>query len=208
VDYYYASGGVIAGFTSATFQDKDKVTVMLSAGIMQFQLGAIPLSSVAKVGISLNQSDVFTIIFDRQLCGEGVQLSWVNNIGGFDQFLFTHNAEREFSIETKQFDRQFGSWAQPNAFRPYAFDASTSGTTHYVKEIQPSGSIYSGWIPQTYQNWLNELYWSVDVVAIDGTKRERIPVTDTKSTIDKSRFEDALSFEVNYKKSSFKSINT
>lgn len=208
-NYFDLSGGFVVQDTSLVQPGVDKVNVHIDQALMLAALGATPLSQISRIDIALNQSETLRFVFVDESCTTGVQLNWLNNVGAVDQFLFTHNRERQLNVETSDYKKQFGRWnPTPTPGNYYTHNALDSGVTHYLKVIAEKGSIHSGWIDEQYQNWLNEIYQSVDVRAVIGSQYEKIPVTDTQATIDQNRFNDLLNFTVNYKKSNFKSITT
>lgn len=181
----------------------DKVNVQISPSDIDAAISPALIEDVARLEIFMNQSDPLKVQYIDEDCGEFHQLCWLNNLGAYDQFLFSHNREQESSITIQEYKKQFGAWSSTNLWN---MDSLTSGDTPYVKNIQPSGTLYSGWIPEQFQNWLNTIYESIDAILLETDKIEKIIVTDTKSSILKNRFEEIVNFQVNYKKSNFKSI--
>lgn len=207
--YFDSSNALLAVGTSGIQTGTDKVNVHIDEALMLTHLGGTPLSQVSRMYIAVNNSDSLQFIFKDAPCEEAIQLNWINNIGAVDQFLFTHNRQKQFTITSSEYKKQFGNWVDiPTPNNYYTHDALQSGVTHYLKVVAAKGSIHSGWIEEQYQHWLNEIYYSVDVRAVAGTEYERIPVTDTEAVLDKNRFKDILNFTVNYKKTNFKSITT
>lgn len=208
--YYFNSAGAVIGLgTSGVQIGTDKVNVHIDEALMASHVAPNSLDDVVRLDIALNQSEGLRFLFVDKGCGDEVQLNWLNNVGGIDQFLFTHNRERRLNTEIRGFKRQFGRWnPDPTPGNYYVHDPTKSGPTHYLKVTSPKGSIHSGWVPEVYQHWFAEIFQSVDVIAVNGSGVEKIPVTDTATTLDKNRFNETLNFTVRYKKSSFKSINT
>lgn len=208
--YYFNSAGAVIGIGTSNIQNPfDKINIHLDEALMTSHVAPNNFNDIARIDIALNQSEGLRFLFLEAGCGDPVQLNWLNNIGGVDQFLFTHNRQRRFKTEIREFKKQFGVWNDnPTPGNYYVHDPLQSGPTHYLKVTEPTGAIHSGWVTEEYQHWFSEIIQSVDVIAVEGSNSERIPVTDTKSTLDENRFMDTLNFTVNYKKSNFKSINT
>ena len=202
--YTYDADGINNGIlSSGMLATADRVNVQVTPAMIEAEIAPLTMADVARMDIYMNQSDPLHVIFIDEDCGEFHQLSWLNNMGAYDQMLFTHNRDQESAIQIQEYKKQFGNWTTSNTFE---HDPLKSGDTPYSKTIQPTGSIYSGWIAEAYQNWLSEIFDSVDAILLEGDQIERIIVTDTKATKDKHRFMDILNFQVNYKKSNFKSI--
>jgi len=205
--YFDLAGAYVTSGTSGVQTGTDKVNVCLDEALMLSHISPATLDQISRVDVYLNQSNRISFQFVDQECTQAVQLNWLNNIGAVDQFIFTHNREREFTSEISEYTKQFGQWQEtPSPGNYYTHNALTSGVTHYLKVISAAGSIHTGWINEANQNWLAEIFQSVEVHAVVGSESEKLPVTNTKSTLDQSRFEDLLNFTVNYKKSNFKSI--
>ena len=205
---YDVDDNAISIVTSGAITGNDKVDVMLTPAMLT--AGLVPgntLQDVVRLEVYMNQSEALRFTYVDEECGTFNQLNWRNNVGGFDQFLFTHNREDSSAISALEYKKQFGAWDTNNVFQ---FDDTSTGDTTYLKTVQPSGTLFSGWISEAYQNWLNEIYFSVDVLmySMNGSASvlEKITVTDTKATISQARFEDVLNFEVGFKKSTFKTI--
>lgn len=206
VAFYDMSGSIFHLFTSSTVPPSDKVNLYFTPDALNTMLTGTgsTLEDVSKVRLEMNASDPLYVVFIDGDCGEYNQLSWLNNLGTYDQFLFTHNREQEAAINAQEYKKQFGSWDNANAF---TYDHLTSGDTTYLKTIQPTGSLYSGYVSQETQNWLNEIYNSVDTLLHAESGFEKILVTNQSASKGKTRFDDILNFQVNYKKTNFKSIN-
>jgi hypothetical protein len=192
--------------TSGQLPGSDKVNFNLIPSEIEdeiFTEVGLLLTDISRMEVYMNQSQPLHIQYIDEDCGEFHQLNWLNNLGAYDQMLFTHNRESDSAVTALEYKKQFGAW---DTLNKYQYDDLSSGDTTYVKEIQETGSLFSGWIPEAYQNWLSQIYQSVEVQLLEPTTTERIVVTDTKSSKLTHRFEDALNFQVNFKKSNFKSI--
>jgi len=209
---YDAADNHIATFSGDIEDQPEKIDIFIDLNLPYFteELEPQTPADVARLEMTLDSSEILHVLFVDEECGEFHQLSWINNIGTYDQFLFSHNRDTESAISMQEYKKQFGQWNSSNQFE---YDSLTSGDTTYVKTNQPTGTIYSGWISEAYQNWLNNIYFSIDTWLYsakgDNTPTlEKITVTDTKAVNDKERFTDILNFQVNYKKTNFKSITS
>jgi hypothetical protein len=191
-------------YDSAQISGADKVNVEITPSILSSALPiGVTLEDVLRLEIYMNQSEALYVEYITEECGEFNQINWMNNIGSYDQFLFTHNRDAESAITMLDYKKQFGAWNTGNEF---VYDALNSGDTVYLKKMQPSGVLYSGWISDQYRNWLNQIFYSVDHIVYNSEGVERIVVTDSKARETDSRFEDLVNIEVSYKKSNYKSI--
>ena len=202
--YCYAENGDLLGIVNDTsIQGMQRVDVCITPDAIQNEIAPASIDDVARMEVYMNQSEPLFVTFVPNECTEFNQVNWLNNLGTYDQFLFGHNHEQESAITMLEYKKQFGSWGTSNEFN---YDSLTSGDTTYTKTIQPTGTLYTGWISEVYQNWLANIYYSIGVLlyAEDGT--HAISVTDTKATKMQSRFDELLNFQVGYSKTNFKSI--
>jgi hypothetical protein len=205
--YVYGSLGTVdpplAVISSTPEPGKDRVDICISIQNIEDAISPLSLSDVVRLEIYMNESESLNYIFVDEDCDERNQLSWMNSLGAFDSFLFSHNHERESAIQTLEYKKQFGNWNQDNAF---TFDVSNSGDTPYQKTIRTTGTLYSGPVSEEHQNWMLEIYNSIDVLLHSDGGNQRIIVTDEKGSYMQNRFEDILNFQVSYKKTNFKSL--
>jgi hypothetical protein len=205
--YVYGSLGTVdpplAVIASYPEPGKDRIDICVSPQMIEDAISPLSLSDVVRLEIYMNESQSLNYIFVDEDCDERNQLSWMNSLGAFDSFLFSHNHERESAIQTLEYKKQFGNWNEDNYF---VFHSINSGDTPYQKTIRTTGTLYSGPISEEHQNWMLEIYNSVDVLLhVDGGE-QRIIVTDEKGSCMQNRFEDILNFQVSYKKTNFKSL--
>lgn len=199
--YLYDVQGLLLGTISEQASTGgDKVNVQITP---QDISSVFPIEAVARLEIYLNQSNALNVHYIADECVEYHQLNWMNRLGTYDQYLFSHNHEQEAAVSALEYKKQFGSWDTSNNF---TFDPLSSGDTTYLKKVQPSGTIHSGWISESYQHWLSQIYYSVNAWLFQEDGINYVTVTDTKSTKLKSKFDELLNFSVNYKKTNFKSI--
>ncbi len=201
--FYDFAGDIVHVYTSTTII-ADKVNVCLKPAELEIILlgSGYTLAQISKITIEMNVSDQFVVQYVDDDCSEFHQMNWLNNLGSYDQFLFTHNRDSDSAVTSQEYKKQFGAWTG-NVF---VYDDLNTGNTDYVREIQETGTLYSGWISQQYQNWLTQIVESVDHQLLEPGTSEKIIVTDTKTSKLKHRFEEALNYQVNFKKTNFKSI--
>lgn len=202
--YCYDSNGVLLGVVTAqSTAGGDKVNVQITPQDITAAIAPASIDEVDNLEIYMNQSEALKAELVPNECTEFHQVNWLNKLGTYDQFLFGHNHDEEASISAFEYKKQFGAWNSSNVFE---FNPLTSGDTIYNKVIQPSGTLYTGWISQEYQNWLAQIYYSINTILFEEDKIYLLGVTDTKSTKMQSRFDELLNFQMSYKKTNFKSI--
>lgn len=200
---YDVNGGLMGTVTAQSTAGGDKVNVQITPQDIALAVAPASIDEVETMEIYMNQSEALRVSFVPNECTEFHQLNWMNNLGTYDQFLFGHNHEQESAISALEYKKQFGAWDSSNNF---TFDVLTSGDTVYSKTIQPAGTLYTGWISQAYQNWLANIYYSINTILFEEDGIQGLVVTDTKSTKMTSKFDELLNFTVSYKKTNFKSI--
>lgn len=158
--------------------------------------------NIVMIEVQMNVADSMYVKFVDADCELNQQINWLNNLGAYDQMLFSHNREVKRQITTQDYEKQFGNWSG-NSF---VHDKLNSGDTEYVKEITPVGSLYTGWLSESYRNWLNQITESIDKLLITNGVYEKISVTNTNSEELQTHFEEIMNYQIDYRKTSYKSI--
>lgn len=214
---YNSFGNPFAIYTSAVGPGCDKVSLCLDPSFLNSVAmdNGLSLYETSKIAVQVNNSNDLIVVFVGNLgavCEEYHQISWLNNLGAYDQFLFTHNRETQLAIESQEYKKQFGRWNADNSF---TYDDFTSGDTQYLKTVKPVGTLYSGYISEKYQNWLQEIYYSLDVQLYEQFLRDyvsvtrgtsKIVVTNTNTIFLKERFEDTINFQLDFRKTNWKTL--
>lgn len=200
---YDATGHLLGIVSEQSIAGGDKVNIQITPADIQAAILPASIDEVERLEIYMNQSEALRAEFVPDECTEFHQLNWMNNLGTYDQFLFGHNHDEEAAVSALEYKKQFGAWNSSNVFQ---FDPLTSGDTTYSKTIQPTGTLYSGYLSEEYQNWLAQIYYSINTILFEEDGIYSLTVTDTKSIKMKSRFDELLNFQVGYKKTNFKSI--
>lgn len=125
----------------------------------------IPQSSfdqAAYMDVFVNQfggdpvSEIKRIYFDRSECGVPTHFVWLNSLGSFDVYNFSHNRIYLSSVASYRYGKQFGEWQGTS----FVFDASNSGTIDYLKRTDSRMQAVSGYIDQATQNYLVQSMYS------------------------------------------------
>lgn len=202
------ANGTVTIHSCAADSAADRVNFCISQTSLGAVLSAHPTvvwANIVMIEVQMNAADSIYVKFVDDDCELNQQISWLNKLGTYDQMLFSHNREVQHSIQSQEYKKQFGQWSDNG--QSFVHDPLTSGDTPYLKVIEPTGSLYTGWVSQTYQNWLNTIARSIDTLLHVGSSTERITVTDTKTDELQTKYEEIMNFQVNYKKTNFKSIN-
>jgi hypothetical protein len=153
-----------------------------------------------------NFSEIVNIqLVELDVCDTNTHLIWLNKFGSFDVFTFNHNFITRTEIQELQYQSQFGQWVGTN----FVYSTATSGNKSYVKTIQDSGSIVSGWISQSVQEFIVKLYESPYVlIQIGLTTYYQIVVNNSSYEIKQEKYEELFNEIVEFSKSNTrKSIN-
>lgn len=208
IAFYGADGALQHTHTDALLGNHDRIDFSVnetSLAAILAEVGAPDWDDVYKIQLQVNFAAPLFIVFAPTDCELNQQVSWLNKLGAYDQMLFSHNREIKYSIKALEYKKQFGNWI-PDGGNTFVFNNLDSGDTQYLKVIEPSGSLYTGWISEVYQNWLRSVAESVDVMLHVADKTERIIVTMTETEMLREKFEEILNFQLSYKKTNFKSI--
>lgn len=200
------TNGAVILHSEAPVAGADRVNFNISANSLGaiLSLYSITMNDIAMIEVQMNVADSLYIKFADSECELNQQINWLNNLGAYDQMLFSHNREVKAQITSKEYKKQFGNWTANGL--SFVHDPLTSGDTQYVKEITPTGTLYSGWIDETYRNWLNGIAESVDVLLMVDGNSEKIVPTSTGVEELKTRFEEIMNYQVDYRKTNYKSI--
>lgn len=204
VYFYDQNDNQIAQSLGLAELQKDRVNICINPAILNALLPPpLTVDDVYKVKITMNGKPIYVKFVDDD-CEFKHQISWLNKLGAYDQQIFSHNRESANNSQSQEYKKQFGNWSDDGL--TFNHDPLSSGDTPYVKETTPTGSLYTGWISQDYQNWLGEILQSVDVQLETEEVTERIVVTDTKAEARQTKHEEIINFQLNYRKTNFKSI--
>ena len=204
------TGGLVAA--SIAFYDSsgallDTVGISYNFPIWQLNLKSTLLDAITPEDINdvsyftvqIGTSEILTIEYFDDYCNKPFALTWMNEYGAFDQFIFKHNNELSYNVDSSSYRSQFGSWVG-NAF---VYSVVNSGLIDYVKNIKHSGTITTDFVSEAFQNYLIELFNSPFYLLTDVNGYViTITVTNNAYKEDQSRFDELLMLEVNYTKSS------
>lgn len=154
---------------------------------------------------STNSEVIRLNVIQSDACNVLTPCIWLNEFGGFEQYIFTHNYISRSEIKSYSYERQFGKWNGST----FEYNVFNSGVTNYLKVIKDSGEIVSDWISEDLQGSVVRMYESPYVVVqIGTTSYYQIIVVNSSYEIKQGRFDELFNEIVQYEKSNMrKSIN-
>lgn len=196
VEYYDSSDALLSDQTFAIAN-----TIPIAQFNLKTSLITVP-SNTSYLLVSAQYSTYYSnpkkiYIETENACDTYNNVIWLNKFGAFDQYVFTHNFTRKATISKQEYERQFGAWNGNN----FEYSSLNSGTTAYLKTIEDSGEIVSGWINEALQNSLVQLYESPFVfVQYAVTTYFQITVENSAYDIKQAKYEDLFNEIVQYKR--------
>ena len=171
----YLQGGVPDGaaITSASVSTESFVLADLSPAAINATLGdAIISDSTYQYGVKINyggtSSDELIVLVACDPVFTPVNLHFLNQLGGYDSFMFRAVNRQNRSMERKQFEQS--NWKlNGSAMQQYdAFNKLYEGANVYTVQTAVTFKLQSDYINQTDYTWLNELIASPEVYMEQG----------------------------------------
>jgi len=144
--------------------------------------------------VQIGTSEILTIYFYDDYCYSPNTLTWLNDYGAFDSFIFAHNLERNSNVKDRSYSKQFGQWNGTS----FTYDSNDSGERRVGTTVSNEGNIYTDWINETKQHWLTELYRSPLHRLYVGSSAWSVKVTTNAYSFKQQRFEELLSESVGF----------
>lgn len=140
-----------------------------------------------EIGGGAQASVIKRVYFDQSDCGIRTHFVWLNKLGSFDPYTFTHNKIIQAKIESNTFEKQFGNWSG-NLF---SYDANDSGVIDFLKTTKSMMQVVSGYINQEMQIYLvSGMYTSPLVLISESGDFERMRVEATEYVEQNDEFEE------------------
>jgi hypothetical protein len=202
VEYlFYDASGISIG-SSTSVGTGDHVSFALSPTEIDSIIG--DHTDVARIEVFMNQSKPLIFEYVTPECGEYTQVNWLNNLGAYEQFLFTHANNTDVGVVAQEYKKQFGNWDAVT--QTWSYNLLNTGDQVVRKSITDSGTLVSGWLTEAEKQWLTRIVESTDV-AIDATPRQlRIIVGNTKVSRSTQRFDEIFNMQLEYAKPSRSSL--
>lgn len=195
--FYSSAGALLHTYTST--QNYAIAQLNLKSTLLTSTAGVPDISLVAYYTVQIGTSEILTIHFLDDYCYSPTALMWLNDYGAYDYFIFEHNLDESGSVEERKYERQYGKWSGTS----FGYDASNSGEQRISTNTNKKGIIYTDWITEDQQNWLTELFDSVQfrLYLLSGTYKG-ISVTSNEFSFKKQRWEDLINETVAFNYSS------
>jgi hypothetical protein len=171
--------------------EKEFTVVNLNSALIATAAG-VSEDDIAYVEVVIDGAETLTFEYWSG-CGEAHELVWMNDLGGFDCFLFEHN--KRLSGEAQGFDyiKPFGQWVS----NVWTFNLQNSGTKTMFTKQTDKGLIATDYITQDDQNFLVETFKS-PFHLLYGTNADPLPIVPTQRRfeLEQRRFEELISTEI------------
>ena len=128
------------------------------------------------------------VYLQKAECNPIQTLSWINEYGVWDSFIFDHNLERKGSVTDRMYGKKFGQWVGTT----FVYNLNQAGNIRVGTQQTDSATLYTGWISQTLQNWLVELF-KAPRFYLYTDKQISVRVTSSAFSYEQNRFEDLIS---------------
>jgi hypothetical protein len=171
--------------------EKEFTVVNLNSALIATAAG-VSENDIAFVEVVIDGSETLTFEYWSG-CGEAHELVWMNDLGGFDCFLFEHN--KRLSGEAQGFDyiKPFGQWAN----QLWSFNLQDAGIKTVFTRQTDKGLIATDYISQEDQNFLVETFKS-PFHLLYGTNADPLPIhlTQRRFEFEQRRFEELISTDI------------
>lgn len=151
------------------------------------------IASASYYTVRIGTSEIITVYFKTVDCCNPNTITWLNQFGAFDQFIFEHNTEVSGAVTQRNYTKQFGTWVNDS----FTFESSNSGEMRVNSTVTKQAVSYTGWITQSVQNWLVTLYGGAMFRIYTPTGMySAINVTSSQFTYKNQRYEDLINESV------------
>ena len=172
-------------------EEKEFTVVNLNSSLIATAAG-VSEDDIAYIEVVIDGAETLTFEYWSG-CGEAHELVWMNDLGGFDCFLFEHN--KRLSGEAQGFDyiKPFGQWAN----QLWSFNLQDAGIKTMFTKQTDKGLIATDYITQEDQNFLVETFKS-PFHLLYGTNADPLPIVPTQRRFEfeQRRFEELISTEI------------
>lgn len=167
----------------------------LRKSVIESIISGFNFEDIAYFTVQVASSEVIRFEYLDNYCALPYALGWVNNLGGFDSYIFAHNLTRMTDVSDIKYQKPLGKYIGSS----FTYDSSDAGVNLTLKMMQDKGKLSTDYLSESIQNWIVELYESISVNLFDVTgKRTNIYVTTGSYVIEQSRFNDLIFEEITY----------
>jgi len=171
--------------------EKEFTVVNLNSALIATAAG-VNEDEIAYIEVVIDGAE--TLTFDYWSgCGEAHELVWMNDLGGFDCFLFEHNKRLSGEVQGFEYIKPFGQWAN----QLWSFNLQDAGIKTVFTRQTDKGLIATDYISQEDQNFLVETFKS-PFHLLYGTNSDPLPIhlTQRRFEFEQRRFEELISTEI------------
>jgi hypothetical protein len=171
--------------------EKEFTVVNLNSALIATAAG-VSENDIAFVEVVINGAETLTFEYWSG-CGEAHELVWMNDLGGFDCFLFEHNKRLSGEVQGFDYIKPFGQWAN----QLWSFNLQDAGIKTVFTRQTDKGLIATDYISQEDQNFLVETFKS-PFHLLYGTNSDTLPIVPTQRRFEfeQRRFEELISTEI------------
>jgi hypothetical protein len=193
---------------TVTAYDADNVSLgnlvaNTTAGMRQFNLRATLVASALSIAdpndikfVTIETDISETLLFEYwDGCGDAHSLLWLNDMGGFDTFIFEHNKRLSGDVQGFDYIKPFGAWSGTD----FVFNLQNAGVKTVFTRQTDKGLIATDYIGQNNQNFLTETFKSPIHILYSTTDSPKpINPTARRFELEQARFEELISLEMTY----------
>jgi hypothetical protein len=172
-------------------EEKEFTVVNLNSALIATAAG-VSEDDIAFVEVVIDGAETLTFEYWSG-CGEAHELVWMNDLGGFDCFLFEHNKRLSGEAQGFEYIKPFGQWAN----QLWSFNLQDAGIKTMFTKQTDKGLIATDYITQEDQNFLVETFKS-PFHLLYGTNADPLPIVPTQRRFEfeQRRFEELISTEI------------
>jgi hypothetical protein len=171
--------------------EKEFTVVNLNSALIATAAG-VNENDIAYIEVVIDGAETLTFEYWSG-CGEAHELVWMNDLGGFDCFLFEHNKRLSGEAQGFEYIKPFGQWAN----QLWSFNLQDAGIKTMFTKQTDKGLIATDYITQEDQNFLVETFKS-PFHLLYGTNADPLPIVPTQRRFEfeQRRFEELISTEI------------
>jgi hypothetical protein len=195
MNFYSDSNVLLHTFT--TSQNYKIWQLNVKSSLLTSIAGVPDINAVAYFTVEIGASEIYTFRYHEADCYNAHQIIWINEYGCPDQFVFTHNNIVSGSAKYDSYKRKFGAWAG----NEYLYNLDNSGATNFFTTVEEKGEIVSGWLTQSEQHFLTEMYRSPSHLLFNSVgDKINIRLMDASYEYQQDKYEELFNEIVKYEK--------
>jgi hypothetical protein len=193
---FYSDSDVLL-HTYTTAQNLKMWQLNVKSSLLTSIAGVPNINAVAYFTVEIGASEIYTFRYHEADCYNAHQIIWINEYGCPDQFVFSHNNIVSGSAKYDSYKRKFGAWAG----NEYLYNLDNSGATNFFTTVEEKGEIVSGWLTQSEQHFLTEMYRSPSHLLFNSVgDKINIRLMDASYEYQQDKYEELFNEIVKYEK--------